>query len=322
MAIVTDDIEIAVKKLQNGEVVAFPTETVYGLGANAFSGRKVRKIFELKGRPLFNPLIVHIASADYLDEIATSVPAVAKKLADLYWPGPLTLLLPKSRNIPDLVTAGMPTVAVRVPAHPVAKSLLEKLDFPLAAPSANKFTGISPTCAAHVAAAFSDQKLTILDGGHCKKGIESTIIGFKNETPILYRLGAIPIEDIEAITGNVEIMNQNKGVKPAAPGMMKKHYAPRTPLVLIKNIDQLGKVKFGKNAGVILFTDNVNVPAGFQCEILSRHADPEEACANLYAALHRLDNAQLDFVFAELLPETGLGVTINDRLRRAASNIL
>jgi L-threonylcarbamoyladenylate synthase len=317
---ITTNIESAKLALENNDIVAIPTETVYGLAGNAYNEDAIHKIFALKNRPHYNPLIVHIKSGSYLQQVAKNIPAVAIKLADAFWPGPLTLVLKKQDHIPAIVTGGKNTVGVRVPGHPVALTLLDQLDFPLAAPSANPFGSISPTTAKHVHDYFTDTLETILDGGPCTKGIESTIIGFENEKPILYRQGSITVEDIEKITGKLEILVHNDNNAPAAPGMLSKHYAPNTTTILTDNINiAIEKYKRYK-IGLLLFK-NTMVP-GFvsAVEVLSNTGDTEEASKNLYAAMHRLDEQNLDIIIAEKMPANGMGNAINDKLERAATS--
>jgi L-threonylcarbamoyladenylate synthase len=314
--LITTELNTAVKALINNEIVAIPTETVYGLAGNAFCESAIKKIFDLKKRPLYNPLIVHIKSASFLNTVALDIPDLAFKLAEEFWPGSLSLVLKKQTNIPDLVTAGKETVAVRVPNHPLTLSLLEKLDFPLAAPSANPFGSISPTSAAHVSNYFSDELAIILDGGECESGIESTIIGFENNLPVLYRHGSISIEDIEKIVGKVKI-NTHENSKPNAPGMLSRHYAPKTDTYLTNDVEELLKTFPDKKIGLLLFQNELTQLKNIPKEILSKTGDVREAAKNLYAAMHRLDKCHLDIIIAEQLPNQGLGKTINDRLQRA-----
>ncbi|MDA9038378.1 L-threonylcarbamoyladenylate synthase, partial [Flavobacteriaceae bacterium] len=231
---ITTDLNLVIETLKKDDVVAIPTETVYGLAGNAFKDSSVEKIFQLKERPAFNPLIVHIAKPELLDQVATSIPPNAQLLADAFWPGPLTLVLDKKDQILDRVTAGKSTVAVRVPNHPLTLKLLQELEFPLAAPSANPFGSISPTSAAHVDAYFNERLSLILDGGPCRNGLESTIIGFEDNRPLLYRHGALAINDIEKVVGKVEVNTKNDQ-SPKAPGMLSRHYAPKTSTILSKN---------------------------------------------------------------------------------------
>lgn len=314
---ITTSIETAKLALENNDIVAIPTETVYGLAGNAYNEDAIHKIFTLKNRPHYNPLIVHIKSASYLQQVAKNIPAIALQLADAFWPGPLTLVLEKQDHIPAIVTGGKNTVGVRVPGHPVALALLEALDFPLAAPSANPFGSISPTTAKHVHDYFTDTLETILDGGPCTKGIESTIIGFENEQPILYRQGSISIEDIEKITGKLEILVHNDNNAPAAPGMLSRHYAPNTTTILTDDIDIAIEQYERYKIGLLLFKNTMVPDIITAVEVLSNTGDTEEAAKNLYAAMHRLDKQNLDIIIAERLPNAQLGIAINDKLERA-----
>jgi L-threonylcarbamoyladenylate synthase len=316
---ITTDINSAIKVLLNHELVAIPTETVYGLAGNAYDDTVIRKIFDLKRRPLFNPLIVHIKSETYLKEVAKNIPEKALQLAKRFWPGPLTLLLAKKSNISDLLTSVKETVAVRVPNHPVTLAVLEKLDFPLAAPSANPFGSISPTSAEHVLNYFGESLEVILDGGDCEVGIESTIIGFEGNEVIIYRLGSISIEEIEEEVGVVRVNTKNDK-NPEAPGMLSRHYSPRTDTYLTNKVSDLVTQFEGKKIGLLLFKDKFQNEGIITQEILSTNGDLTEATKNMYAALHRLDNANIDVIIAEKLPNHGLGKTINDRLQRAVQN--
>lgn len=314
---ITKDIIAARKALLQDKLVAIPTETVYGLAANAFSEQAVEKIFSLKKRPLYNPLIVHISSADYLEEVASDIPSEAMKLAHAFWPGPLTLVLKKQAVIPDIVSAGKDTVALRVPNHPLTLQLLAELDFPLAAPSANPFGSISPTRPEHVQTYFGDALEVILDGGPCKRGIESTIIGFEKEQPVVYRLGSLRLEAIKEKTGTVSVQTKNEEA-PQAPGMLSRHYAPSTDTYLSGNIEQMIPTFPDKKIGVLAFQKHFRHPAIAHQEVLSPSGDVEEAARNLYSAMHRLDQMELDVILAERMPDEGLGKVINDKLERAS----
>lgn len=317
MSIISTDITKAIELLCNEDLVAIPTETVYGLAGNIFSEKAVKKIFSTKKRPFFNPLIVHIPSLDSLENVVSYVPEKAKILANAFWPGSLTLVLKKHSSIPDLITAGKDTVAVRVPNHPLTLELLRKLPFPLAAPSANPFNNISPTKAIHVEHYFKNEIQLILDGGSCKNGIESTIIGFENDEPIVYRLGALSIEKIEKVIGKVTIKNQ-KELNPDAPGMLQKHYSPKTLTVLTSDIQEEIKKFEDKKIGILSFSNSFKNEHVFHEIILSKSGDLEEAATNFYNSLHELDTFQLDVIIAEKLPEIGLGISVNDRLQRAS----
>lgn len=310
-------IKYAKELLDMNEIVAIPTETVYGLAGNVFSEKAIKRIFKLKKRPLYNPLIVHIKNSDLLVSVAKNIPEIAFKLVDEFWPGPLTLLLEKQDNIPDIVTAGLATVAVRVPNHHLTLNLLENLDYPLAAPSANPFKSISPTNPLHVDQYFGTKLKCILDGGTCENGVESTIIGFNtNQKPVLYRHGAISIEQLEQVVGEV-VIHTSSNSKPTAPGMLSKHYAPRTKIIMSNNLqDTLQKLKKIK-IGLILFKDSEIKHTVNYYEILSHSGDIKEATKNFYKALHQLDQQNLDVIVAEEMPKYNLGLTLNDRLIRA-----
>ncbi len=309
------ELKIAKEFLEQGEVVAVPTETVYGLAANAFDEIAVQKIFEIKGRPLFNPLIVHIKSIECLQTVAQNIPELALKLATLFWPGPLTLVLEKKSCIPDVVTATKNTVGIRVPSHPLILELLNALDFPLAAPSANPFGYISPTKAKHVQEQLGNKIPYILDGGSCETGIESTIIGFENNQPILYRVGAISKETIESKIGSIGEKTTSKAL-PEAPGMLSKHYSPKTQFIVTNDIHfEIEKYK-SKKIGLLLF--DIQIKSENSTTIyLSKTLNLKEAAHNLYDAMHQLDAQNLDIIIAQQLPALGLGISINDRLFRA-----
>jgi L-threonylcarbamoyladenylate synthase len=313
---ITTDIKKAEKALKKNKLVAIPTETVYGLAGNAYDESALAEIFKLKNRPFYNPLIVHIKSASSISDVAIDIPESAMILAEKFWPGPLTLVLKKQPHISDLITAGKDTVAVRVPNHTVALALLDKLDFPLAAPSANPFGSISPTNADHVFNYFDGKLEVILEGGECEKGLESTIIGFENNQPILYRHGAISSEEIEKITGKLSTIT-NSEKTPNAPGMLSRHYAPNTATYLTNNVVELIKCFKGKRIGTLVFKNQINGKGIIHEEILSKSGDLNEAAKNLYAAMHRLDENNLDVIIAERLPDIGLGKTMNDKLERA-----
>jgi L-threonylcarbamoyladenylate synthase len=314
--VITTDLNLAKNALNSNDIIAIPTETVYGLAGNAYNEAAIEKIFSLKKRPFYNPLIVHIKSAEFLTQVACDIPDIAIKLANEFWPGPLTLVLKKQPVIPDLVTSGMDTVAIRVPNHALTLNLLNQLDFPLAAPSANPFGSISPTSALHVSNYFKDYLEIILDGGECEKGIESTIIGFENNEPIVYRLGSITIEEIEKKVGKV-LTKTTSDTTPMAPGMLSRHYAPLTDTYLTSDIEKLIQSYPDKKIGLLLFQTHLNHTSVVSQEILSKSGNLKEAAKNLYATMHRLDKLNLDMIIAERLPDVGLGKTINDKLQRA-----
>ncbi|MBK7763159.1 MAG: threonylcarbamoyl-AMP synthase [Bacteroidetes bacterium] len=318
MTLITKNIHRAIEQLKRDELVSIPTETVYGLAGNAYSSMAIKKIFELKQRPFHNPLIVHIKSIDYLNQVASNIPPLALKLAENFWPGPLTLVLKKQSTIPEIVTSGKDTVAIRMPNHPLTLSLLQELDFPLAAPSANPFGSISPTNAKHVFDYFGDELEVILDGGNCEHGIESTIIGFENDQyPILYRYGTITVSEIEDIIGKVKISTSNNS-DPIAPGMLSRHYAPQTKTILTDNVYEFIESLENQKIGILSFNNPVSHKNILHQEVLSPSGNLYEATKNLYAAMHRLDKNKLDIIIAERFPDKGLGKTINDKLERAS----
>ena len=328
------DIPTAAHWLQQGDCVAIPTETVYGLAANALDPAAVLRIFEIKNRPAFDPLIVHVTDLNQAKRYAADFPAPLQLLAEKFWPGPLTLLVSKHDSIPDLVSSGLPRVALRAPAHPMAQALLRALPFPLAAPSANPFGYISPTTAQHVYDQLRDKIPYILDGGPSSIGLESTIVGFEDGQVSVYRLGGLPLETIEAAVGPVRVL-LNQSSNPTAPGMLKSHYAPRKPLLDGRRwtvdggratvdggrwtVDGRQWEGNTKRIGVLTFQPRVHLPEHGLQIALSESGDMSEAAQNLFAALRSLDEADIDVIFAEFVPDTGLGRAINDRLRRAAA---
>jgi L-threonylcarbamoyladenylate synthase len=308
------DLEKAKAILSRGELVAIPTETVYGLAANALDPVAVARIFTVKNRPDFDPLIVHVADMDAVDQYVDFIPLKARRLASLNWPGPLTLVLKKKPNIPDIVTAGMDTVGIRCPDHVLSRQLLKELPFPLAAPSANPFGYVSPTRAEHVNDQLGDKIQYILDGGPCTVGIESTIIGFETDTPIVYRLGGLGLEKIESLIGKVEL-NLNSSSNPKAPGQLTSHYAPRKKII-VGNLEELLQKYPAHCSGILSFSTDFHSPLQF---ILSPAGNLEEAAKNLFSALRKFDKMDVDVVLAERVPDIGVGRAINDRLRRAAT---
>lgn len=319
MASIGKDIEIAKSYLEQGDLIGFPTETVYGLAGNALNTDAVAKIFEVKNRPSFDPLIIHTSSLDSVSNFTEDFPVKLRQLAEKFWPGPLTLLLPKKSNVPDLVTSGLQTVAVRVPNHPLATQLLNNLYFPLAAPSANPFGYISPTNAFHVEAQLGDKIPYILNGGVCRVGLESTIVGMENDRVTVYRLGGLDLADIGAIVGEVDVLMHSSS-NPKSPGMLKSHYAPTKPFVLGELGELVKEFKTqGKSFAVLAFSKSFE-EVSEDCQIqLSHSEDCIEAAKNLFAAMRTLDSLDVSVILSELLPETGLGRAVNDRLRRAAA---
>ena len=301
-----DGVSTIVEALAAGEPVALPTETVYGLAADALSPNACAKIFEAKNRPLSDPLIVHIPSIDWLPRLTSPSPT-ALQLAEKFWPGPLTMVLPRQPIVPDIVTAGQETVAIRMTAHPLFQEVATAFGKPLAAPSANRFGRISPTSAAHVLAELEGRIPFILDGGPCTHGIESTIVHVSKDGLRILREGPITRENLRAFAPLRE-----DSIAVSAPGGLKSHYAPRTPLVLEKN-----PAPRSEKTGLLAFSA---LRVGFaQTEVLSATSDLREAAANLYGAMRRLDEAGLDLIVAEELPESGIGAAIMERLRKAAA---
>lgn len=317
MAEIGKDISKAKDFLEKEQLVAIPTETVYGLAASALNPIAVAKIFEAKERPTFDPLIVHTYSLKEVYQFVRDIHPALLKLAQTFWPGPLTLLLPKKEIIPNLVTSGLDRVGVRIPNHPLTLELLSQLNFPLAAPSANPFGYISPTTAEHVDKQLGTKIPYIVDGGSCEVGLESTIVGEENGEIIVYRLGGLSIDDIEAVVGKVSVQ-LNQSSNPKAPGQLKSHYAPKKP-VYIGDIIELQKTHAGKKIGAVIFGNDVQLQQSIITKNLSLIKNYQEAAVNLFSFLRELDEADVDVIICELLPETGLGLAINDRLRRAAA---
>lgn len=306
------DTAYAANRLREGLLVGIPTETVYGLAANAFDADAVSGIFTAKNRPSFDPLIVHTANLDRMAEVVEYLPDEACALGEKFWPGPLTLIMPRGKRIPDMVTSGLPGVAVRVPNHPLALALLKSLDFPLAAPSANPFGYISPVTAAHVATQLGDKVAYILDGGPCEVGIESTIISFADKKPKILRLGGLTLEALETVIGKTEVAPTSNS-NPAAPGMLSSHYAPRKKL-LLGDIETLLADHHDCKVAVLGFRHTCGMPG----IALSPSGSTTEAAKNLFAAMRELDASDAEMILAERLPESGLGRAVNDRLARAS----
>jgi L-threonylcarbamoyladenylate synthase len=308
------DIAKARELLERGLLVAIPTETVYGLAANALDADAVVQIFEAKNRPYFDPLIVHGHSKEQLARYVTAFPPWAAELADKFWPGPLTLVLPKREEIPGIVTSGLDRIAVRVPAHPMTLDLLGQLDFPLAAPSANPFGYVSPTTPQHVKDQLDGLIPYILDGGECEVGVESTIVTETDGKLQVLRLGGISVEEIESHVGSVEL-SVDAEESPLSPGSLKSHYATGTPLIF----GPIDLERYDPNTvGVLSFKSRyAALPVEHQIT-LSPEGNLHEAAKYLFAALRHLDSLNLEVILAEEFPETGLGRAINDRLRRAS----
>ena len=329
-----EGIARAAQVLRDGGLVAFPTETVYGLGANAFDAEAAAGIFSAKGRPSDDPLIVHIARSQDLGQIARRVPAAARSLAQAFWPGPLSMILPKREAVPPIVTAGLDTVAVRMPAHPVARALIEAAGVPIAAPSANLFSRPSPTRAEHVAEDLGGRIDLIVDGGPTSYGLESTIVHLAAVPYRLLRPGGLPSEAVESVLG-VALAPPPAvaavGPQPS-PGLLETHYAPRTPLVLVEGEAELAShvlrreveqaVAAGKRCGALLLDEDRNLlPAGVLTLVLGSWSNPAATAERLFDALRTLDRAGLDTLFARQLAEPGHGIgrALADRLARAAA---
>lgn len=315
-------IDEAAEILRRGGLVAFPTETVYGLGANALDASAVARIFAAKGRPSYNPLIVHVPNEAAARDLVSDWPETASRLARAFWPGPLTLVLPKQGAIPDIVTAGLDSVALRVPAHPVALALLRATRLPLAAPSANRSMALSPTTARHVARALGDRVDLILDGGPTTVGIESTVVDLRGAQPSILRPGLLGARELEPIVGALAAPNETAGdaARPA-PGMMDRHYAPRARLRLfaLPDAPAIGReaaAAVARGARVAMLV--LDASAGAPAEVVRMPADPARYAQRLYATLHDLDEAGYDVVFVERVPEGDAWAGVRDRLERAS----
>ncbi len=317
MAIIGSDIKYAIELLNQNELVGIPTETVYGLAANAFSASAAAKVFKVKERPSFDPLIVHTSNLGRIAEFVQEIPDDAQKLADRFWPGPLTMIFKKKSNIPDLVSAGLETVGVRIPNHKLTLQLLANIDFPLAAPSANPFGYVSPTSAAHVNEQLGGKINYILDGGNCQVGIESTIVEFNDDGVTVLRLGGCKIEEIEKVVGKVNL-NAYSSSNPKAPGMMKSHYSPLTSII-VGNIDDIIAQNPGKKIGVLAFNKKAARINKDHQYVLSMNGNVDEAATRLFTGIRYLDMLNLQLIVSEFVPDAGLGRAINDRLKRAGS---
>lgn len=314
MARIGTDIHYALELLNSQELVGIPTETVYGLAGNAYDASAVAKIFKVKERPSFDPLIVHTSSLDRVRDFVYDIPDQAHELATHFWPGPLTMVFNKKSIIPDLVTSGLDTVAVRIPNHALTLKLLENIDFPLAAPSANPFGYISPTTAGHVNEQLGRRIKYVLDGGDCKVGIESTIVSFDQNVTIL-RIGGCKIEEIKKIIGRVTVKPHTSS-SPIAPGMMDSHYSPLTPII-IGDIEELIGMNSDKKIGVLSYKNEHHKIKHIHQYKLSEKGDLDEAATRLFTGLRYLDALNLQLIIGEYVPDRGLGKAINDRLKRA-----
>lgn len=322
----------AAQIIKSGGLVAFPTETVYGLGANALDETAVRAIFTAKRRPAYDPIIVHVASIDALSQLATEVPPIAYQLAEQFWPGPLTLILPKSERVPNAISADGPTVAVRCPSHPVARGLIEAAGTPIGAPSANRFSHTSPTTAQHVWHDLNGRIDLILDGGSTQIGVESTVLDITQPDPVLLRHGGVTVEMLTAVLPNLQIP-QPKPAKPntpqRAPGQLDRHYAPQTPLWLITGTDQqirhclkerIAAQDNPKDVGLLLAHEDATAFEGHEgpVEFVGALSRLDDVAQNLFYALRHLDAQRPALILARDYPETGIGRALHDRLRRAA----
>ena len=313
-----ESIRFAAEIIRSGGLVAFPTETVYGLGCDALNPDAVARVFEVKQRPSFDPLIVHIAARASLDLLVQAISLGDHRLMDAFWPGPLTVVMPKRESVPDIVTAGLSTIAIRMPAHPVAQALIRKADVPIAAPSANPFGYVSPTCAQHVLDGLGDRVDLILDGGPCPIGVESTIVAMNGTWPELLRPGSITLAEIREVIGPIgqAVISQTVVV----PGQLPRHYATRTPVTILGAQGARPAVQGHERAGLLAMSAPSHVDERFcAIEVLSASGDLREVARNLFAALRRLDALGLDRLYAESCDERGLGLAIMDRLRRCAS---
>ena len=317
MAETGKNIDFAAELLLKGKLVAIPTETVYGLAANALNEKAVLSVFEAKQRPFFDPLIIHLPTVESIAKYALLEDKRLQKLAKTFWPGPLTLLLPKKESIPDLVTSGLERVAVRIPNHKLTLELLNKINIPLAAPSANPFGYVSPTEPTHVEKQLGNKIDYILDGGACDVGLESTIVGIENDSVCVFRLGGLAIEEIESVIGKVELMI-NTSSDPKAPGQLKSHYAPKKPLFIGEIKELIAKNK-GRKIAIICFGEETFSKQDHLIFNLSKTKDLREAAINLFKFLRLADESSADIVLCEKLPDDRLGRAINDRLRRAST---
>jgi len=313
------NLKLAANLIKKGELVAFPTETVYGLGADGLNPLAVAKIFETKERPSFNPLILHISGVNQIDLIANFENVKINNLIKKFWPGPLTIVVPKKETVPDIVTAGNETVAIRMPNHPVALRLIDLIGNPIAAPSANMFGRLSPTTAEHVYKQLGNKVKLILNGGKCRIGVESTILGVKEDKIFLLRPGGISKEEIESVIGKLD--NREEQLKsPDSPGQLPYHYAPRIPIKFLDR-NSVNETEW-KSAGVLLFKKSGLGKKFKVAKTLSPDGNLREAAANLFNCLHDLEKENINKIFVEPVPETGLGVAIMDRLKKAVNKYL
>jgi L-threonylcarbamoyladenylate synthase len=308
-------IEAAGKIIRKGGLVAFPTETVYGLGASIQNSVAVARIFEVKARPRIDPIIVHVSDPKSAARYGV-FPDSAHSLMEHFWPGALTLVVPKTSAVPLIVTAGLDTVAIRVPSHPAALALIGAAGCGIAAPSANAFGYASPTTAQHVAEHLGDKLDMILDGGACEIGVESTILSLNGQVPRILRAGGVAAEDLAAVIGTLEV-SIGTADRPVVPGQMKRHYATRTRLEICERASE--KLQPGERAGLLTLIAPEDPEPYSAVEVLSPGGDIREAATNFFGALHRLDALSLNRIIARPIPEVGLGLALMDRLRRASA---
>ena len=329
----TEAILEAARILSRGGLVAFPTETVYGLGANALDGRAVARIFEAKGRPSDNPLIVHVAGRQEVEFLAKSISSTAKILMELFWPGPLTLVLPAGPAVPPETTAGLQTLAVRMPNHPVALALIRAVGVPLAAPSANLSGRPSPTTAEHVLQDLSRRIEAVLDGGPTGVGVESTVLDLTTSVPVILRPGGVTLEELRAVLGKVELEPAVRsgtlaGDRPCSPGLKYIHYAPKAPLLLVEGTPEAVAAKMmelaleqqalGRRVGILSYSGSRDYSSVGEVVLAGQREKPETVAAGLYAALRRFNELEVDLILAEGLEDSGVGLAIMNRLRKAA----
>lgn len=311
----TENIAEAAALLKEGGLVAFPTETVYGLGGNALDSRAAAKIFAAKQRPSFDPLITHIADMETLDRVARIDDPKVYDIVARFWPGSLTIIVPKREIVPDLISSGLPTMAVRMPDHPTALALIRESTGAVAAPSANSFGFLSPTTARHVEEDLGPKIDLILDGGPCRVGVESTVLDLTRKVPLILRPGGLPLEELQEALGEVELFNRTT-TSPTAPGQLPMHYSPRKPLYIV---ERMADAPDGETAGALLFRGGPEAAGFAAAEVLSPSGDPVEAAARLFTALHRLDgNPSIDRIYAERVPPAGLGAAVMDRIYKAS----
>lgn len=323
----TTAVKRAAELLLAGEVVGMPTETVYGLAANALDEKAVKKIFEAKGRPQDNPLIVHIADVDALGQVSADVPEAARRLAKAYWPGPLTMVLPRAACIPDTVTAGLSTVGVRLPAHPLARALIRQAGVPIAAPSANRSGRPSTTTSAHVLADMDGRIPAILEGGPCQVGVESTIVSLTGDKPRLLRPGGISLEQLRAVLGEVEIdraLREQIGddEKVSAPGMKYRHYAPKAPVIVVCGDPELTAAYIQKHltneTGVLCFTEFAYLFEMHEMRTMGTASDPITQARRIFDALRSFDETNVQEIYTQCPDDEGIGLAVANRLKKAA----